>query len=122
MTTTRTERVAAKVATGMSNLDAEIAVEEELHAEKLAKLRAAQQAENEATRAMVAGILEELHPAIYTKVIEEARARRAKKKSARNARVRASRATESNGNSNDAEAPAEQELSAQPEYGYPSVA
>ncbi len=98
---TRTERVAAKVAAGLSNLDAEIVVEEELHAEKIERLKAAKAAEDEAVRAMVAGIVEELHPDIYAEALAEARARRSKKKSARNSRVRAARAVEAGGDTNE---------------------
>lgn len=122
MNQTRTERVAAKVAAGMSNLEAEIAVEEELHAEKIKKLKAAQAAEDEAVRAMVAGIVEELHPHIYAEALQEARKRRAERKTARNTRVRAARAADSSDDTNNTDTQPEAATQAQPEYGYPNVA
>lgn len=91
---THAQRVAAKVAEGMNHVEAEIAVANEQHAEKIAKLKAKAASEQKAVEAMIGEIVKEMWPEVYAEAQTEARARREKTRADRAAKAKAARAAE----------------------------
>lgn len=84
---TKTERVQQKIAEGMSHIDAEVAVAQELHREEMATLKARAQREQKRIDALIPGIIQERWPDVYEQAAAEARERheqaRARRASAR---------------------------------------
>lgn len=73
---TKTQRVAEKVVEGMSHVDAEIAVIDEMHAERRAALVRVKQKEDKGVESMIASLVKSMHPQVYAEVREEAVAQR----------------------------------------------
>lgn len=88
---TKTERIAQKVAEGMTNIEAEIAVTDEIHAEKKEQLLKQLEREETVIAEMAVDVVRKAYPDVYAQALAEARELREKQKAERNARVRAKR-------------------------------
>lgn len=90
---TKAERIEAKVAGGLSHIEAEIEVEQEDAAARIARLRQRQEKEDAKVREIVVGLLEEENPELFERLQVKARERLAGE--AQRRRDRAKRATRS---------------------------
>ena len=90
---TKAQRIEAKVASGLSHIEAEIEVEQEDAAARIARLRHRQEKEDAKRREIVVDLLEEEHTEVFERLQAKARQRLADE--AQRRRERAKRATRS---------------------------
>lgn len=90
---TKAQRIEAKVAGGLSHIEAEIEVEQEDAAARIARLRQRQEKEDAKVREIVVDLLEEEHSEVFERLQAKARERLAGE--AQRRRERAKRATRS---------------------------
>ncbi|WP_040283063.1 hypothetical protein [Tessaracoccus massiliensis] len=90
---TKAQRIEEKVAGGLSHIEAEIEVEQEDAAARIARLRQRQEKEDSKVREIVVDLLEEEHSEVFERLQAKARERLAGE--AQRRRERAKRATRS---------------------------